>query len=57
MKKIIVEFIFGVRAKPVDTIKDGYRTVNYNAYAQDFGEWCKMFNVSMLHDRKPKYLD
>lgn len=57
MKTKILEFFFGRKAKPVDTIKIGYHTVNYNTYCKDFGEWCKEFNVSMLYDKKPLHFN
>ena len=56
--KWIKEFLFGRRADAVCQIKTGYHTVHPKfTKPYDFGDWCKEFNVSMLHDRKPIYLN
>jgi hypothetical protein len=49
--KFIKAFIFGVRREPVDVMSTGFRTSHYNTPIS-FEEWCKEFNVSMLHDKK-----
>lgn len=56
MKKIIKEFIFGVRRSPVDVMSTGFRTV-IPKKQPTYQEWCKQFNVSMLHDKKRIYLN
>lgn len=57
MLKFIKELLFGRKAKPVCKIKDGYHTVQPAVHAENFGEWCKEFKVSMLHGRKPLHLN
>jgi hypothetical protein len=57
MLKFIKELLFGRRAKPVCTINTSLRTVQPTTHATSFGDWCKEFNVSMLHDRKPLHLN
>lgn len=52
----IKELIFGVRREPVDTISTGLRTIKPENQPS-YEEWCKQFNVSMLHDRKAIYLN
>ena len=47
----IKRLLFGVRREPVDTISTGLRTI-YSDNKPTYEEWCKEFNVSMLHDRK-----
>jgi len=54
MKKImsfIKALIFGVRREPVETMTTGFHS-SYPKNALSYEEWCKQFNVSMLHDRK-----
>lgn len=51
MKKIIIEFVFGRRATPVESFSPGVTTKNINN-RPSFQEWCKEFKVSMLYDRK-----
>lgn len=55
MLKSIKEFLFGRRRDAVCTIITTLHTVQPKAHSRNFGEWCKEFNVSMLHDRKPIY--
>jgi len=57
MLKFIKELLFGRRAKPVCTIITTLHTVQPNTHVNDFGDWCKEFNVSMLHNRKPLHLN
>jgi len=57
MLKFIKELLFGRRAKPVCTINTSLHTVQPTTHAENFGEWCKEFNVSMLHNRKPLHLN
>ncbi len=57
MLKFIKELLFGRKAKPVCKIKDGYHTIQPAVHAENFGEWCKEFKVSMLHGRKPLHLN
>tara|TARA_R110000868_G_scaffold267155_1_gene526436 strand:- start:796 stop:969 length:174 start_codon:yes stop_codon:yes gene_type:complete len=57
MKNIILTWLFGKRAEKVCDIKLTLRTVHPKQHAKDFGDWCNEFNVSMLHDRKPYYLN
>ena len=59
MKKVmsfIKALIFGVRCKPVESISTGLHS-SYPENAPSYEEWCKQFNVSMLHDRKATYLN
>jgi hypothetical protein len=56
MKKKLKKLIFGERIKgeklpPIKPFKE--RPFN----TEDFYKWCKELNVSMLHDRKPTYLN
>jgi hypothetical protein len=55
MKKLIKKILFGVRREPVDTISTGLRTIKPKSQPP-YEEWCKEFNVSMLHDRKSIHL-
>ena len=48
MKKI-KQFIFGVRAQPVDSISTGIRTLHFDRLP--FNEWCKQLNVSIRYQR------
>ena len=57
MLKFIKELLFGRKAKPVCKIKDGYHTIQPAVHAENFGDWCKEFKVSMLHGRKPLHLN
>lgn len=57
MLKFIKELLFGRRADPVCTIITTMHTVNPPTYCKDFGDWCKEFKVSMLHDRKAIHLN
>lgn len=57
MKQKILTLLFGKRAEKVCDIKPTLSTVYPKRHATDFGEWCKEFNVSMLYDRKPYYLN
>ena len=52
--KFIKHLLFGKRCEPVDTISTGIHTTPFNS--PPFDEWCKEFNVSMLHDRKPIHI-
>lgn len=57
MLKFIKELLFGRRASPVcDRPKAGFKTMQAGSYT-NFGDWCKEFKVSMLHDRKSIHLD
>lgn len=49
--KLIKEFIFGKRREPVEFMSTGLRTMKPKNQPT-YEEWCKEFNVSMLHDRK-----
>lgn len=57
MLKFIKELLFGRRTKPVCTINTSLHTVQPATHAENFGDWCKEFNVSMLHNRKPLHLN
>lgn len=57
MLKFIKELLFGRRTKPVCTINTSLHTVQPTTHAENFGEWCKEFNVSMLHNRTPLHLN
>jgi hypothetical protein len=48
MKKI-KQFIFGVRAQPVDSVSTGIRTLHFDRLP--FNEWCKQLNVSIRYQR------
>lgn len=48
MKKI-KQFIFGVRAQPVESISTGIRTLHFDR--PSFNEWCKQLNVSIRYRR------
>lgn len=57
MLKFIKELLFGRRASPVcERPKAGYKTTQFGRVT-NFGEWCKEFKVSMLHNRKSIHLD
>lgn len=57
MLKFIKELLFGRRASPVcERPKAGFKTMQAGSYT-NFGDWCKEFKVSMLHDRKNIHLD
>lgn len=57
MLKFIKELLFGRRASPVcERPRAGYRTTHFGRVT-NFGDWCKEFKVSMLHDRKSIHLD
>ena len=56
MKEKLKSLIFGQRVKgekllPIKPFKE--RAFD----AEDFHKWCKELNVSMLHNRKPIYLN
>jgi hypothetical protein len=51
----IKTLLFGKRCEPVDIISTGVHTTPYNS--PSFVDWCKEFNVSMLHDRKIVHYD
>lgn len=57
MKKLITKILFGVRRKPVDSISTGLRTLELENRIMTFEEWCKEFNVRMLHDRKTIHIN
>ena len=57
MVKLIKEFLFGKRRDAVCTIVTTLHTVQPKAHAENFGDWCKEFNVSMLHNRTPLHLN
>jgi hypothetical protein len=53
----IKEFLFGRLATPVcERPKAGHVTTCHGQFTT-FGDWCKEFNVSMLHDRKSIHLN
>lgn len=57
MLKLIKEFLFGKRAPPIcERPKAGWKTTYYGGYST-YGEWCKEFRVSMLHNRQPLHLN
>jgi len=59
MKKVmsfIKALIFGIRREPVESITTGFHSY-YPKNQPTYDEWCKQFNVSMLHDRKATYLN
>lgn len=51
----IKALIFGVRREPVEPMTTGFNSC-YPENAPSYEEWCKEFNVSMLHDRKAIHL-
>lgn len=54
--KLIKEILFGTRRQPVDIISTGFHSL-YPENPPSFEQWCKEFNVSMLHDRKVTYIN
>ncbi len=51
IKQIVVTFIFGQTATPVEQFYPGVRTYNEMKNRPSFNKWCKMYNVSRLHKR------
>ena len=54
--KLIKEFLFGKRANAVCQIQLGFKST-YPQNKLSYLEWCNEFKVSVLHNRKPVYLN
>jgi len=54
--KLLIKFLFGETASPVDVISTGTRTT-HPPTPISFCEWCKEFKVSMLHGRNTTHIN
>jgi hypothetical protein len=55
MKKIIIEFVFGKRAKGEKLPPPTFRTLHINERPSE-NEWLKEFRFSILHNKKAVYI-
>jgi hypothetical protein len=54
--KLLIKFLFGEPASPIDTMSSGTHTTNPPT-SISFCEWCKEFKVSMLHGRNTTHIN
>jgi len=54
--KVLIKYLFGEPAPPVDTISLGTHTV-HPPINISFDDWCKEFKVSMLHGKNITHIN